>query len=337
VSLGSLLAGSEPALSPGGEAVVSVAVATLWSAPDRVRPIDEPALWVPARPRDWIESMSAEERADLTGRALTQLLLGERVVVDGINGYWARVFALSQPNSADPRGYPGWLPSDQLSTLDGIHAAGVRVAARHRDRGEVVDLTGVWHVVVATATALRDDPDAALAVPGVTFGTRLMALGAPHDGWLPVAVPGRFEPAWAIEEDVAAVLPSPPSDNSEVLEWADRLRDVPYIPGGLSAYGVDAAGFVHLVWRRFSVMLPREARDQAASTAPIPLGHEQPGDLYVFAQPGGEVNHIGFVAAAPEGTRRQVLHASAEQGRVVLEPIEGPLADRLAGVRRITF
>ena len=74
----------------------------------------------------------------------------------------------------------------------------------------VEDRSGVWHVVVATATALRDDPDAALAVPGVTFGTRLMALGAPFDGWLPVAVPGRFEPAWAIEDDVAAVPPSPP-------------------------------------------------------------------------------------------------------------------------------
>jgi cell wall-associated NlpC family hydrolase len=336
VSLGSLLAGSEPLLSPGTEAVVSVAVATLWASPDRVRPIDEAALWVPARPRDWVESMTAEQRADLTGRTVTQLLLGERVVVDDIHGYWAKVVALSQPSSADPRGCPGWVPTDQLSTLDGIHAAGVRVAARHRDRGEVIDLTGVWHVVVATATALRDDPDAALAVPGVTFGTRLMALGAPHDGWLPVAVPGRFEPAWAIEEDVAAVQPTPPADNAEVLEWADRLRDVPYIPGGMSAYGVDAAGFVHLVWRRFSVMLPRAAREQAASTAPVPLGQERPGDLYVFAPPGGEVDHIGFVAA-PDGATRQVLHASAQQGGVVLEALTGPLAEAVTGVRRISF
>jgi cell wall-associated NlpC family hydrolase len=192
-------------------------------------------------------------------------------------------------------------------------------------------------VVVATATALRDDPDAALAVPGVTFGTRLMALGAPHDGWLPVAVPGRFEPAWAIEDDVAAVLLGPPTDNTEVLEWADRLRDVPYIPGGMSAYGVDAAGFVHLVWRRFSVMLPRDARDQAAATAPIPLGTEQAGDLYVFARGGREIDHMGFVAATPEGDRRQMLHASPEQGQVVLEELTGDWTASLAGARRISF
>ena len=260
VSLGSLLAGSEPTLRTGTEAVVGVAVATLWASPDRVRPVDDHAIWVPSRPRDWIESMSPEDRADLAGRTLASYFWASGCIVEEIRDDWARVVALSQPTRRDPRGYPGWLPIDQLSTLDGIHAAGVRVAARHRENEEVSDLTGVWHVVVATATALRDDPDAALAVPGVTFGTRLMALGAPHDGWLPVAVPGRFEPAWAIEEDVAAVQPSPPSDNAEVLEWADRLRDVTYLPGGMSAYGVDGPGFVHLVWRRFSVMLPRDAR-----------------------------------------------------------------------------
>src|SRR5687768_9705632 len=135
---------NEPQLSPGGEAVVCVAVATLWSSPNAVRPVDEPALWVPSRPRDWVEAMSAEDRAGLNGRALTQLLLGERVTVLEVQGYWARVVAMAQPSSLDPRGYPGWIPADQLSTLDGIHVSGVRVAARHRESEEVVDRTGWW-------------------------------------------------------------------------------------------------------------------------------------------------------------------------------------------------
>ena len=338
VSLGSLLAGSEPTLQPGDEAVVGVAVATLWASPDRVRPIDDLAIWVPSRPRDWVESMSARGPRR-PARPHPQPAAARRA---GHRGGAPRRLgpgggARASPAGTTTRGYPGWLPADQLSALDGIHAAGVRVAARHRGDEPVEDRTGVWHVVVATATALRDDPDAALAVPGVTFGTRLMALGAPHDGWLPVAVPGRFEPAWAIEEDVEAVLPVPPSDNAEVLEWADRLRDVPYVPGGMSAYGVDGAGFVHLVWRRFSVMLPRDARDQAATTAEIPLGYERPGDLYLFAGPGGEIDHIGFVAAAPDGDRRQLLHASPTVGRVVLEDVAGDLAAALRGVRRISF
>ncbi len=337
MSLGSLLAASEPLVAPGDEAVVCVAVATLWISPDQVRQVDEPALWRPSRPRDWVEGMTAEERADLDGRTLSQLLLGERVHVAEIRGDWAQVVALGQPSSRDSRGYPGWLPVEQLSTLDGIHVAGVRVAARHRDRGDVADRSGVWHVVVATATALRDDPDAALAVPGVTFGTRLMALGAPHDGWLPVAVPGRFEPAWAIEDDVAAVPPTPPEDHSEVLEWADRLRDVPYVWGGVSAYGVDCSGLVHLAWRLFGVTLPRDAHDQAAATTPVPAGEERPGDLYFFARPGADPHHVGFVAAAPTAEARQMLHACSTQGKVVLEEISEERANTLVGAHRVTM
>jgi cell wall-associated NlpC family hydrolase len=336
VSLGSLLAASDPVISPGGEAVVCVAVATLWTSPERVREVDEAAVGVPSRPRDWIEAMSADDRDDLAGRTLSQLLLGEKVHVLEVRGDWARVVALSQPSSLDPRGYPGWLPIDQLSTLDTIHAAGIRVASRHRDLGEAEDLTGVWHVVIATATALRDDPDSALAVPGVTFGTRLMALGASHDGWVPVAVPGRFEPAWAIEDDVAAIPVAPPTDHAEVLEWADRLRDVPYVWGGVSAYGVDCSGLVHLVWRRFGVVLPRDAHDQAAATAEVPLGRERPGDVYVFARPGHEPHHIGFVAAAPDGDTRQMLHASSEEGRVVMEELSADRMRTLVGARRVT-
>jgi hypothetical protein len=336
VSLGSLLAASEPVIAPGGEAVVCVAVATLWTSPERVREVDEPAVGVPSRPRDWVEAMSAEDREDLAGRTLSQLLLGEKVHVLEVRGDWVRVVALSQPSSLDPRGYPGWLPIDQLSNLDSIHAAGIRVASRHRDHGGAEDLTGVWHVVIATATALRDDPDAALAVPGVTFGTRLMALGASHDGWVPVAVPGRFEPAWAIEDDVAAIPVGPPTDHAEILEWADRLRDVPYVWGGVSAYGVDCSGLVHLVWRRFGVVLPRDANDQAAATAEVPLGEERPGDVYVFARPGHEPHHIGFVAAAPEGDTRQMLHASSEEGRVVMEELSEDRVQTLVGARRVT-
>jgi cell wall-associated NlpC family hydrolase len=321
-------------LSPGAEAVVSVAVATLWASPDRVRAVDEPALWVPARPRDWVEAMSPEDREDLRGRIASQLLLGEKVIVRGLQGDWAHVVALGQPTSQDSQGYPGWVPVDQISPVDGFHAAGVRVAARHRETDEVVDRSGVWHVVTATATALRDDPDAALAVPGVTFGTRLMALGAPHDGWLPVAVPGRFEPAWAIEDDVAAVPPTPPTDHSETLAWADRLRDVPHVWGGASAYGVDAAGLVHLVWRRFGVTMPRDAADQAGVVDPVTINQERPGDLYFFAGADGAINHVGFVAAPPAATR-QVLHACEVQGRVVLEDIAADRAATLVGAGRI--
>jgi cell wall-associated NlpC family hydrolase len=282
-----------------------------------------------------MEAMSPEDRADLRGRALTQLLLGEHVRVVAVHDFWTHVIAVGHPQSHDPDGTQGWLPTDQLSTLEGIHAAGIRVAARHRESDEAEDRTGVWHVVTATATALRDDPDAALAVPGVTFGTRLMALGAPHDGWVPVAVPGRFEPAWAIEDDVTTMPPEPPSDPAEVLEWADRLRDAPFVWGGSCAYGVDGPGLVHLTWRLFGVTLPRDAKGQAAVTTPIAPGSERPGDLYFFGGPSGEVEHVGFVAGGSIGQARHLLHADEQHGSVVWEELTGPRASTLVGVHRV--
>ena len=57
----------------------------------------------------------------LTGRLETQALLGARVIVDEVDGQWARVVVTDQLSPRDPRGYPGWVPLAQLVVdhLDG--------------------------------------------------------------------------------------------------------------------------------------------------------------------------------------------------------------------------
>jgi cell wall-associated NlpC family hydrolase len=296
---------------------VSVAVATLWTDPARVRPVDEPAVGAPADVRSWAGSLSVQERDDLDGRTLSQLLLGERVLVEEVRDGWARVVALDQPASKlDPRGYPGWLPAAQL-TDDG---------AEDRD---------ATHLVAATATALRDAPDGDMVLPGVILGTRLAAVDEAQGGWLPVAVPGRAEPAWALLRD----LTDPPTgrpDPAEVLATAASLLDVRYVWGGLSAYGIDCSGLVHLTYRRHGIALPRDADDQAAATTPLEPGEERPGDLYFFARDGRRVHHIGFVASAPAGDGgRELLHACGTHRRVVREPLTGERAATLLAAHRV--
>ena len=84
------------AVLPGGVAVVRVAVATLWSSPGAVRPADEAALGPHPDIAAWVAGMSPEQRLD--GGVLTQLLLGEQVLVDEVRpDGWARVVALDQP------------------------------------------------------------------------------------------------------------------------------------------------------------------------------------------------------------------------------------------------
>jgi cell wall-associated NlpC family hydrolase len=105
--------------------------------------------------------------------------------------------------------------------------------------------------------------------------------------------------------------------------------------GGGSAYGVDAGGLVHLVWRRFGLTLPRDPHDLAHVVNPVPPGGERPGDLYFFGD-GGMVSHVGFVAAPSEDAQvRPVLHADDVSGRVVLESLTPQRAAVLMGVGRV--
>ncbi|MCZ7428358.1 NlpC/P60 family protein [Micromonospora sp. WMMA1949] len=100
---------------PGRRAVVRVPVATLWTAPEAVRPVDCPALAGSPNVAAWVAGM---DRDQLVGDCvLTQLLLGEPVrVTETRPDGWVRVVALGQPAAklgAD--GYPGWLRAAHLA------------------------------------------------------------------------------------------------------------------------------------------------------------------------------------------------------------------------------
>jgi cell wall-associated NlpC family hydrolase len=305
-------------LHAGQEAVVKVAVATLWAGPEAVRPVDEPALAPQTTdiPK-WISAMTADQQVGEC--VLSQLLLGERVFIEEVRpDGWARLIAAEQPAAKlDPRGYPGWLPVGQLAAA----------AATTTDQEPLV--------VDATATALCATAGGAAVLPDVILGTRLTPAGPVRDGWRPVHAPGHERPLWAPAEHLAPI-PSRPPTAAEVLAVATRLLDVIYIWGGVSAYGIDCSGLVHLAWRRFGVRLPRDADDQANATTPLPLGAERPGDLYFFARPGRHIHHIGIVTAAPRRSDdRRMLHASYKQRRVLEESLTPDRAATLVGVHRV--
>lgn len=290
----------------GSDATVRVAVATLWSTPDAVRPIDSRALGRTADIPSWVASMSPDQQ--IGEGVLSQLLLGEPVRVDEIRADgWARVVALHQPGIRDERGYPGWIPAEQLAA------------------GTVDDAT---LVVDATSTDLRSSPGGPVAIPHVVLGTRLVAAGPARGGWLPVRgdTAGRIH--WVAAADVVEA-------EGGVLDVARRFLGVPYVWGGLSAYGIDCSGLVHLAWRRLGVTLPRDAADQAAATRPVALGSERPGDLYFFARPGKRIHHVGIVTGAG-GPPRRMLHACYTRRLVVEEALPAAREATLVAVHRVT-
>ncbi|MFF0877960.1 C40 family peptidase [Micromonospora aurantiaca (nom. illeg.)] len=342
---------------PGRRAVVRVPVATLWTAPEAVRPIDCPALAGSPDVAAWIAGM---DRDQLVGDCvLTQLLLGEPVrVTETRPDGWVRVVALGQPAAklgAD--GYPGWLRAAHLAdpadadpsspdptdldpagpALSGPASAGPAPVGTGpagpgpAGSGSAADAP---LTVDVAHTALRAEPDGDAALTGVVLGTRLTPAGPPVDGRRPVRVPGRADPLWAAEDDLVP-LPAERPEAEKVLAVAERLRDLVYVWGGMSTDGIDCSGLVHLAWRRYGITLPRDADDQAAATSRVPLDAERPGDLYFFARPGRRIHHVGIVSAEPRGGRRRMLHACYLTRRVVEEELPADRTATLVGAYRV--
>ncbi|SCL23993.1 C40 family peptidase [Micromonospora inyonensis] len=313
-------------LRAGQRAVVRVGVATLWSGPEAVRPIDAPALGAHVDTAAWIAGMDTDQQVG--DCVLSQLLLGEEVLVTetGPHG-WVRVVAVEQPAvDLDPRGYPGWLPTGQLAAAPtGTPAVTDPL---------VVDATDPL-VVDATVTALHATPHGDVRISGVVLGTRLTPAGPAVDGWRPVHAPGHPEPLW-LPDHHTVPLPTHPPAPEEVLAVAERLRDVVYIWGGTSPAGIDCSGLVHLAWRRFGVRLPRDAGEQAAATTPVEFGTERVGDLYFFARNGSGIHHVGIVSAPPRpGDDRRMLHACYQRRRVLEERLPDDRTATLVGVHRV--
>ncbi|GIH15574.1 C40 family peptidase [Rugosimonospora africana] len=296
-------------------ASVAVAVATLWTAPDRIRDIDGPMLSVPGSCRAWVSAIPDGTDAGLGDRVESQLLLGDRVVIQDVRDRWARVLVPGQPAQCrDPVGYPGWMPVEQLT------------AGEHRRDGDGEFVTS------ALTTALYAAPSGAVAVPDVVLGTRLNALGDPADGWLPVSVVGRPEALWVPAGDVrpadgeSGVAP----DSASLLATAMRLVGTPYVWGGLTPFGIDCSGLTHLAHRLAGVEVPRNASDQQTVAQPVPLGEEIPGDLYFFAREGGRAHHVGF--AAGDGW---MVDACSTARRVEHHPLSAQRRETLVGCGRL--
>jgi len=136
---------------------IAVSVATLWVKPGLARPVDAPAIAAAADPRAWVAGMTTTQRRWLVGKLETQALYGTRVTLLATSGAWSRVAVPGQPTPRDSRGYPGWVPTEQLSPVRPVTGPSVAVIRR--------PTAWAWETPSLTGRVLE-----------LSYGTRLPAL-----------------------------------------------------------------------------------------------------------------------------------------------------------------
>lgn len=297
---------------PGHAAWVSVTVATLWRAPSSPRAVDLPALRSPADIRGWLHAMTLGDRRGLQGRADTQALLGDRVLVTAVRGTWAKVVVPDQPTPLDASGYPGWLPIRQLSAV-------------------APPSTAEAATVVARTAWLRADTARADKLVEVSYGTRLPVLGA-VGGRLRVGLPGgvvrRLDPAAVARSGVPATAIS--GTGAAIVRSAQSFTGLPYLWAGRSGFGFDCSGLTSLVYRVHGVVIPRDADAQAVRGRWVPSGATSPGDLLFYATASGYVHHVSVYA----GSGRMVQSPATGQSVQTIPVATASYAAQFAGARR---
>ena len=306
----------------GDTAFIKVSAATVWVEPRlNRRGTDDPSLSVPVDLGAWNTNMAATEaRRWLTGKLETQGVLGSRVIVDRIDGSWAKIVVTHQPTPRDKRGYPGWVPLAQL-VKDSPFAVlmGTRPTA----------------TVTALRSHLADTPSGARRGIEVSFDTVLPVLGRTGKA-VRVAVPGG-RPQYLPAADVVVRAPrqaAPAPTVEDVIATGERFLGLRYLWAGVSSWGFDCSGYTFALFHHHGITIPRDAGPQLNNSGypRVDRKNLRRGDLVFFAsRPGG--SSIRHVAVYLGGDR--IMHAPNASRNVEIVSLSGydPKGDYAGAVR----
>ncbi|WP_330962189.1 C40 family peptidase [Planococcus antarcticus] len=258
--------------------VCSVPVATVWTAPEKVRPIDTDNIMENPNINKWLQEMSREENKDLTdsNRIQTQLLYGEPVLIDEVVNGWAKIIAIWQPCQKEERGYPGWVPMSQLKEVEALTELGYARVTQNKAQLWTEDFKPLKAVSFNTLLPVKELGD-------------FVRLHTPDGDAIIMA---------DAVEIVAAYNRGLQANGLDIAKLGAEFLDLPYLWAGMSSYGFDCSGLTYNLMKANGISISRDAVDQALEGTEINQYDPDSwhiGDLLFFAyeEGKGKLHHVG--------------------------------------------
>lgn len=211
---------------------------------------------------------------------ISQLLFGETVEVIDVRDNWRHIVC-----SWD--GVSGWADGKQLKKLEPEEYAAVNGHCA-MNLSLVEGLMAADHFIPLTLGAVLPEYDG--------LRCRLGNQSFQFSG--SVVTPGQA-----------------PQTGDWIVKMARRYLHAPYLWGGRSPFGVDAAGLVQMVYKMAGIRLLREPVQQVTQGRAIDFTDQcQAGDLAFFDNGKGDINHVGVILPGC-----QLIHAS---GKVRIDKLD---------------
>lgn len=298
--------------------VCRVPVTSVWTHPEKVREVDEHGVADMPDINKWREAMNQKETKDLTlsNRLQTQLLYGEPVLLEEIDGTWAKIIALWQPSHKDKRGYPGWVPLAHLKEIDSVADRSYARVSADKAQLWTPDRRSIAQLPFNSLLPVKDANE-----------TRVHVHTPDGDAY--------------IEAKNVQLVPSPdqiPLGNGQsIVNEAERFLGLQYFWGGMSSHGYDCSGFSHHMLKANGYYISRDAGDQSVEGVEIDRLDSaawQTGDLLFFAydEGVGKLHHVGIYYG--DG---MMIHSPTSGKAIEITRLEGTVYDKeLCAVRRFT-
>jgi cell wall-associated NlpC family hydrolase len=240
-----------------------------------------------------------------TGAVQTQALMATKVYVLATSGTWTKIAVSTQPSPKNSHGYPGWVPTKQLTARPPATAKRLAIV-----RAPTTRLWSGWGPGGVTGRLKTR----------LSYGTRLPVLRVTSTYVVVVTMLGnhRALPRSAVVVHTVGAPYHPLA--GQILTDARSFLGLQYLWGGTSGFGFDCSGLTYSLYRRAGITIPRDASVQATHGVSVGRDELRLGDLLFVDGGSGSINHVVMYAGVVSG-RRSVIESPRTGVAVRIVPL----------------